>query len=424
MKKVILSSLFITLLLICAVFASACDGGGEKPASTNAETDNVTSPPKDEEITKEEAKIEALRILTPRASDKAPIMDGKVHCYINGDGSKIIRDILVETLGKNARPNIRYAGLGQLYLMRCTEENDKTPETMCNIEGCKHNDITCPAIVGEGGFVLPVTDEKTGRTVVYTDLSVNVKSIPVLGKSVDLSNEFGYPENISVSREQELHVLFEYDMETGERRAVTIANFFREAMVSSSEQYYNGRLYFCLDGRFIQSENYWDHHPRILYVDVASGEVKYCEEPDGEQSFLYFAGIYEDKIYCFSETGEFIKMNLDFGEREVINKIENFAVELTFENGAGTYFAIYLARVAFDNGYTYVETLDSELVDRVLYKIPLSGEGTPEMIPGKLVKDFGFYKENEPEGIDYFYCIFPYDGFYSPPDSPPRLNNQ
>ena len=72
MKKVILSALFLVLILICTVFASACDGG-KKPASTNAVTDNVTSPPKDKEITKEEAKIEALRILTPRATDKTPI---------------------------------------------------------------------------------------------------------------------------------------------------------------------------------------------------------------------------------------------------------------------------------------------------------------------------------------------------------------
>ena len=415
MKKVILSALFIALLLMCAILASACDGGGEKPASTNAATDDVASPPKDNAITKEEAKIEALRILTPRATDKTPIMDGQVHYHINGNGRKIISEILKETLSKNARPNIRYAGLGQLYLMRCTEGNDGTPETMCNIEGCKHNDITCPAIVRSGGFVLPVTDEKTGRTVVYTDLNVNVKSIPVLGKSVDLSKEFGFPENISYNQDSELHVLFEYDMETGERRAVTIANFLKEAMSLSACEYYNGRLYFCIGGLFIVPKNYWDHHPRIFYVDVSSGEVKYCEEPDGEQSFLYFIRICDEKIYCISETGELIKMNLDFGEREVISKIENFAAELTFEDGSGTYFSIPSNRVAFDNGYLYIETLDSELLDRVLYKIPLSGEGEPEMIPDKLVADFGFYKENEMAGIDYFNYIFRYDGFILPP---------
>ena len=415
MKKIILCALFLALLLICAVLASACDGGGEKPTSTNAETDNVASPPKDNAITKEEAKIEALRILTPRATDKAPIMDGQVHYHINGNGRKIICNILEETLGKNAKPNIRYAGLGQLYLMRCTEGNDGTPETMCNIEGCKHNDITCPAIVRSNGLVLPVTDEKTGRTVVYTDLNVNVKSIPVLGKSVDLSKEFGFPENITVSQEHELHVLFEYDMETGERRAVTIANFLKEAMTLDACEYYNGRLYFCLNSRLIESQDYYDHHCRILYVDVSSGELKYCEEPDGEQSFLYFIRIRDEKIYCISEKGELIKMNLDFGEREVISKIENFATELTFENGAGTYFGISSNRVALDNGYLYIETLDSELLDRVLYKIPLSGEGEPEMIPDKLVADFGFYKENEMAGIDYFDYTFPYDGFILPP---------
>ena len=413
MKKVILSALFITLLLMCAVFASACDGGGKKPISTNAATDDVTAPSKDSTITKEEAKIEALRILTPRATDKTPIMDGQVHHIMNGNGSKVIRDILEETLGKNAKPNIRYAGTGQLYLMRCTEGNDGTPETMCNIEGCEHNGITCPAIVRSGGLVLPVTDEKTGRTVVYTDLNVNVKSIPVLGKSVDLSKEFGFPENITVSQEHELHVLFEYDMETGERRAVTTDNFLKEAARFDACEYYNGRLYFCIGGLFIVSKNYLDHHPRILYVDVSNGEVKYCEEPDGEQSFLYLIRIRDEKIYCISEKGELIKMNLDFSEREVISKIENFAAELTFEDGSGTYFGIYPSRVAFDNGYLYIETLDSELLDSVLYKIPLSGEGEPEMIPGKMVKDFGFYKENEMEGIDYFSYIFPYYGFNS-----------
>ena len=414
MKKVILSALFLALLLICAVFASACDGGGEKPISTNAATDDatddatVTSPQKDEEFTEEDAKLEALRILTPRASDKTPIADGKVHCYRNGHGSKIVHDKLEEILGKNAKTGLQYPELGQLYLMLCTEEKDETPTIMCNIEGCKHNDITCPAVVDDNGFVLPVTDEKTGRTVVYTELNVNVKSIPVLGKSVDLVKEFGLPSDKTDAYEYEKHILMEYDMETGERRAVTAVtdeDFFGRMCF---DEYYNGRLYFSLDG-WVESpygvSSNFDFHPRMLYVDVASCEIKYCEEPDGEQSFLYFAGIYEDKVYCFSETGEFIKMNLDFGEREVIGKIDNFATEATFDNGSGTRYLIFRYLSAFIDGNLYIETLDSELKKNVTYRCPLSGEWEPELLQISVPDDI--YKSNcndyYLENVEYYY---------------------
>ncbi len=389
MKK-LLCTIAALLALLLALSSCSGNGGGtdtSEGTQTGAETSEGAITPEDSEAdaaAKQEAKLEALRILTPtKDEDGFLLSDDRVYCSQedNTDSLFMVTDFPRDRLNPNEDPFFR--DMGKYYLYHLTEGGK--PELLCKKEGCKHEDITCTAVASQVLFELK--DERTGDSYVYYCMDLPLNCVHINGQIVDLTAELGQHayKDIGYS-DKTIHVLFEYNVTTGARRTVTLDY----ANTSFRNRYYNGKLY--VNYEINESSVEGDEYGMLMSVDTRTGEIRHFGGEPGNGAYdVTFAGIYEGKLYAVrSSDWTLVRSEPDFSGVEEVGKLP----ELPRFFGYGIY-----------DGYLYICCGDIENDLRegtVLYRYSLSDGGELEKLVEK-IDLFGDYSGMGYGGNRYVY---------------------
>lgn len=292
---------------VCLVIAAALYSAFMKGSGYITPSDTVSEDTTDAAETlspEDEAKMKAFKMFVP-TSEGAFILDDDV-VYSNSD----ISDNFIIING--GRPDgIR--GVHWSYLFDYNKGTD--PVIACYDENCTHDNVTCPALTA--GVWLIVSPEGSDDVVAYYERTFSPADIKVDGYRVSLSRELGTGKDVDM--------LFEYNLTTGVRRAVT-KDFPKSAY---PRWYYNGKIY--TNYRIIEhdSEHYMDtgefiatYYFPVACVDVKTGEITYLED-EGEQMSLFFIGIYDGLVYGIDMDGMLVTCSLDLSEHTNVRMIDD-----------------------------------------------------------------------------------------------------
>ena len=368
-----MKKLLCTIAALLALLAlSSCSGnGGGTDTSAGTQTEAETKP-SEEIMTPEEAKIEALRILTPAksSSDYSFYSDGVIYdeCETSHNGilSTPLRfkDLVTDGLYVPDKPNEELGAFLKYnyrrYIWRFADGDE--PESLCRNKNCRHDDIRCPSVMM--GMLFVLTDEKTGDTVVYYQSCIPLGSVRIDGQSVNMENELKNhlpPKVPNYYGGEMIYPLFEYNMTTGERRTVSLDFPKRGA----KQIYYNGRIY-AEPLRHLQSGT----DSVMASIDVTTGEIAYFGGENLMDAYsAQFAGIYEEAVYAFIRSeNKLVKISPDFSEYEEVCVMPDNFVGSTYEFSDGFLYTRFRSDTEYGN---YLSDF---------YKYDLSGKISPELI--------------------------------------------
>lgn len=271
MKKHILSITALTLSVSVLLFTSCA---GKQNMGDTSETTSGTA----KTLSYEEAEQIFEKIMTPTGEGAFVLEDNTAYAYEYCTDKYAL-------IGKN----------NLIYIIELDDPDNK--ELICSDITCSHTDIRCPAFSAYPFCV--VQPEGSDELIIYYFFTF------------DLFEDIG---GYHLEDVQNPHMLFEYNIRTGERRTVTLIGYNGEYKVfpGDSSTYYDGTLYF--------TGSDWDDvdiHYFVSSLNVVTGEVKKLDLGIDHT----FVGIYENYVCIAATDGSIWRCGLDLSDPELVAEI-------------------------------------------------------------------------------------------------------
>lgn len=403
MKKTLILLCFMVTLLLCSLTIVSCENSGTKDTETETETEAPIILTDEE---KEEVRAK-LRSIYEVNTEGAFILNNNVvyHCGPSGFYNSVHGDYYYGNYHEDKN--------GYAYVSYYNIYDRKDITVLCNIEGCTHDNILCPAHI-------PTEQSRSSPIITIFPESGKNPVIYIIGRMRQSLSYGGISVNISIDS-QAKDALFEFNTQTGTRRTVASRLPFGQL---NNAIYYNGILYgTCV---YMSSEIDDESNEiktiikRIVYsVDVATGECREFENDCGTT----IGGVWEGKLYLIDDDGNIYRCNPDFSEAEIminVGKINN----LRTSEGKNKYFlqSFYLSEGRLYYNRDPLIYTDETVTDGIasstyhssvfkLYTIDLTSDNlTPTLIDDEVLR---FYVYNDM----LYYTTFDYKfyGYYTTP---------
>ena len=403
MKKTLILLCFMVTLLLCSLTIVSCENSGTKDTETETETEAPIILT-DEEKEEVRAKLRSMYDVT---TDDAFILNDNVayHCSPSGRSSYnvVIGDYSYGDYYEDKNDN-QYASYYNIY-----DRKDVT--VLCNIEGCKHDGILCPAHIPADEYSMPIITifpQSGGNPVMY-----------FIGKMRQTLSYGGVSVNINIDS-QDKNAIFEFNTQTGTRRTAASCLPFSQLYDAI---YYNGIIYGTCDKMYSEVDEETNERIstvkiNVYSVDVATGEYKEFENDCNTT----VGGVWEGKLYLIDVMGNIYRCNPDFSEVDIIANVgeENTYITGGMELYQGQFFYVSDGRLYYSRDRrTYTdETVTDGIVSSTyrsevfkLYTIDLTSDNlTPTLIDDKVLE---YYVYNDM----LYYTTFDYKfyGYYTTP---------
>lgn len=398
MKKMLILICIMTVFLLCSFFLISC----EKDASHETETVEETKAPielTDEEKKEVRAKLRSMYDVT---TDDAFILNDNVVCR-SSRGTNFTHFFGDYDYGNKYRDKKEnyYASYYNIY-----DENDVT--VFCNVEGCPHDNIMCPARIPLENYpqsIITIFPESGGPLLYFIGEMHQILSYG--GVSVIIPFDIKNLNN-------EKHAIIEFNTQTGARRTVASRLPFDDM---NNAIYYNGILYGTCTTYYLEEDEELKI-TRVIYrktaccVNVATGEYKMFEN-DCDTTV---GGVWEGKVYLLDVMGNIYRCNLDLSDAEIIANVgeENSNMSNNVKVYEYQYFYVSDGRLYYSRDKrTYTdETVTDGIVSSTyhcqvfkLYTIDLTSDNlTPTLIDDEVLQ---FYVYNDM----LYYTAFDYKFF-------------